>query len=73
MSVYIMATVQIPILHEYFKPEIPIYGRFLYEIRNDMNIREVIPLWIANAKQICIAVKPDVSRMAFINTFLQYN
>ena len=52
-----MATVQIPILHEYFKPEIPIYGRFLYEIRNYMKIRAVIPLWIFDAKQIFIAVK----------------
>ena len=57
MSDYIMATVQIPILHEYFKPEIPIYGRFLYEIRNYMKIRAVIPLWIFDAKQIFIAVK----------------
>ena len=52
-----MATVQIPILHEYFKPEIPIYGRFLYEIRNYMKIRAVIPLCIFDAKQIFIAVK----------------
>ena len=51
-----MATLQIPIVNEYFKPEIPIYGRFLYEIRNDTKIRAVIPLWIVNAKQI-IAVK----------------